>query len=260
MNGPVNKKGVTYAIMLFVIMLFVGCSSPSSEANEEVELHIMTAASMTDAMNELKQMYEREHEHLTLVPNYGSSGTLKSQIIQGAPADLFLSAAVRWMDELEEEGVITQRADLLRNELVLVTAEDSDLAVTQFEDLLQEEVYQLAIGEPDTVPAGEYARQVLEELGIYEELSDKLIHGSDVRQVLTYVETGNVDAGLVYQTDAILSDQVKIVAEAETEEPIIYPVGLLEGTDHPEEAARFYQWLQTDEVLEVFKKYGFAGA
>lgn len=258
MNWLISKKGFTYAIILFVTTLFVGCSSPSNEADQEVELHIMTAASMTEAMNELKQMYE--HEHLTLVPNYGSSGTLKSQIIQGAPADVFLSAAVRWIDELEEEGEITQRADLLRNELVLVTAEDSDLAVTQFEDLLQEEVYQVAIGEPETVPAGEYAKQVLEELGIYEELSDKLIHGSDVRQVLTYVETGNVDAGIVYQTDAVLSEQVKIVAEAETEKPIIYPVGLLEGADHPEEAERFYQWLQTDEVLEVFEKYGFAGA
>ncbi|MCM3712749.1 molybdate ABC transporter substrate-binding protein [Alkalihalobacillus oceani] len=254
-----SKKVFTYGMILLITILFAGCSSPSNEAGEEVELHIMTAASMTDAMNELKQMYEGAHEHVTLVPNYGSSGTLKSQIAQGAPADVFLSAAVRWIDELEEEGEIAQRADLLRNELVLVTAEDSDLAVTQFEDLLQEEVHQVAIGEPETVPAGEYARQVLEELGIYEELSDKLIHGSDVRQVLTYVETGNVDAGMVYQTDAILSDQVKIVAEAETAEPIMYPVGLLEGADHPEEAERFYQWLQTEEALAIFEKYGFTG-
>ncbi|GAA0361323.1 molybdate ABC transporter substrate-binding protein [Bacillus horti] len=257
----VSRKMKLIIILCFMtsVLLVAGCANSSSDG--QVELHVMTAASMTNAMTDLIEMYKNEQENITIIPNYGSSGQLKTQIDQGAPADLFLSAAVRWVDELEAEDKVTEQVDYLRNDLVLVTHKNSDLELQSFEDLTNDNVQSVSIGQPETVPAGEYATQALENMQLFSELEPKIIFGSDVRQVLTYVQTGNVDAGLVYRTDAILIDDTEIALEVDHQlhDEIIYPIALLSSSDHPDEAKAFYEWLLTDEAIQIFQKYGFTG-
>lgn len=249
----VLRKLLWGLLLLGLTAVFAGCGS----GQEEVEIHVPTAASITDAMEDLIEMYESENDHVEIIPTYGSSGQLKDQINQGAPADVFLSAALSWVEALDDEGAVVEYEETMVNELVLVTGDHFEGQVSGLEDLTDDSVESVAIGDPETVPAGEYARQALEAEGVYDELQDKLILASDVREVLTYTETGNVDAGLVYQTDAYTTDGVTIVGVVETDDPVIYPIALLEDSDDPDEARAFYEWLHTDEALDVFESYGF---
>src|SRR5699024_2759654 len=139
------------------------------------------------------------------------SGSLQQQISQGAPTDLFFSAAEDKYDVLVEEGIIAEEdgVDLLQNELVLIVPKENP-AVERFEDLVRDEIDTISIGTPETVPAGKYAKESLERIGIWEEMESKVVYAKDVRQVLSYVETGNVNAGIVYRTDALNSDEIEI--------------------------------------------------
>ena len=163
---------------------------------------------------------------MALAINYAASGTLALQIEQGAPVDVFLSAAPKQMDDLQTKGLLAEgsRRDLLRNEIVLVVPKDST-GVTSFQDLLKPSVKHVALGEPTSVPAGQYAQQVLTKLGIAEAVNAKAVFAKDVRQVLTYVETGDADAGIVYSTDALESAKVRVAAQApeDSHAPVIYP-------------------------------------
>ncbi|WP_245308323.1 molybdate ABC transporter substrate-binding protein [Halalkalibacter urbisdiaboli] len=240
-------------LLFFIVMLLIGCT----DQNDKTELHIMVAASLTGAMNELIAEYETIDPTIKITPNYGSSGQLKTQITQGAPADIFLPAAVRWVEQLDGAN---PNVALLRNQLVLITDKDNN-TIYNFDDLQKSQVKHIAIGLPEMVPAGEYAKQTLEYTGLYEIIENKLVFASDVRQVLTYVETGNVDAGIVYVTDALQSEAVDIrsTAPEDSHEFIIYPLALLESSMYPDEAEQFFNWLQTPAAFNIFKKYGFQG-
>ncbi|MCE7794030.1 molybdate ABC transporter substrate-binding protein [Salipaludibacillus sp. CUR1] len=246
-------KNSAYIIIIMVIISLAGCG----QENEKTEIHVLTAASMTPAMNELKELYESENPYITIVPVYGGSGQLKDQISQGAPADVFLSAALRWMEELNEAEVVSEFENLLINELVAVSHMQNDFKMEGLDGLLNDSVDTVGIGDPATVPAGEYAKQAIEAAGIWEEVEDKLVFASDVRQVLTYVETGNVDVGVVYETDVYELENIRIDYTLNNHEPIIYPVGFLANSNHPEEVREFYEWLKTTEALNVFESYGF---
>jgi molybdate transport system substrate-binding protein len=249
----VFKKVFTTVCLLGITLTISGCHSDE----EKVDIYVLTAASMTEAMEEIKKLYEKEHEDVALIPSYGSSGQLKDQITQGAPAHLFLPAALTWMEELDRESVILEYDPLLENELVLIKGNHIETDMTTLEELVADEIASVAIGHPDIVPAGSYAIQALEERELYEALSDKIIFASNVREVLTYVETGNADAGLVYKTDAYSSDNVDIVTIVGGHDAILYPVGLLEDAAETTEARDFYEWLQTEEALAIFASYGF---
>ncbi|WP_107837796.1 molybdate ABC transporter substrate-binding protein [Metasolibacillus meyeri] len=251
------KKFYSIAILLFSILL-VGCNSQTAN-DEAVELTISAAASLQEALEELKTTYTDEHPNVTITYNFGGSGTLQQQILQGAPADLFFSAAENKFYELVDEELIDQKqgTNLLANELVLVVPTNNDKSIQSFEQLKNAE--KIALGTPDNVPAGQYGMEALQNLGLWNELESKIVYTKDVRQVLTYVETENVDAGLVYKTDALISDKVEIVATAdsETHTPIIYPVGILKDSKQTAAATDFYQFLQSDVAMNVFEKYGF---
>ncbi|PPA70423.1 molybdate ABC transporter substrate-binding protein [Jeotgalibacillus proteolyticus] len=251
-------KRVGFFVMMSMFALTV-LSACSSSAEEEEQLTIMAAASLTDVMNELKEMYVEEHGNVKLLMNYGSSGQLRQQISQGAPADLFLSAAKSDMDKLEEAGDVAERQDLVMNQLALIATPDTAETLTSWDSLADGNIERLSVGRPDSVPAGKYAEQVLTELGMWDELKDDLIYASDVRGVLTYVETGNVDAGIVYHTDALTSDKVKVIANAPegSHEPILYAIGLLNGAEDNDSARDLYEWLQSEEALEVLESYGY---
>jgi len=232
----------------------------NAETQEPVELLVSVAASMTDAMEELKTLYTADHTNVTITYNFGSSGSLQQQIEQGAPADIFLSAGKKQMNTLVEKSLMVDDSvkDLVQNQVVLVVPKDA--ASITFEDLATEKVTRLAIGDPQSVPAGQYASEVFEKMGIANAVSGKLILAKDVREVLSWVETGNVDAGIVYSTDAQISDKVTIAATAaeDTHSPIVYPVGIIKTDNNQDAAQAFVDFLSTPAAGEVFAKYGFA--
>ncbi|MGJ3252312.1 MAG: molybdate ABC transporter substrate-binding protein [Elainellaceae cyanobacterium] len=239
--------------------------SPTTETTgtalpeEPVELTVSVAASVQDAMRDMQTAYQAEFPNVAITYNFGPSGSLAQQIAQGAPTDIFLSASKKWMDDLEEQGqILGSRQDLLLNALVVIVPQDkTDIA--DVSDFATDKVSKMAIAEPDSVPAGRYAKEALTSLNLFDTLQSKLVFGKDVRQVLSYVETGNVDAGLVYATDAKISDQVRVVTTvpADTHSPIIYPVGVVADSENAEAAQAFIDFLSMDVAIAIFEDYGF---
>jgi molybdate transport system substrate-binding protein len=184
---------------------------------------VSAAASLTDAMNEIGKIYQQEQNNVKVTFNFGSSGSLQQQIEQGAPADIFFSAATKQMTALQDKKLIINDSNkkLLKNKMVLVVPAGST-TIKSFDDLSKARV--IALGEPDSVPAGKYGKEVLTNLKLWDQLSSKLVYAKDVRQVLAYVESGDADAGIVYQTDTVITDKVKIVAVADekTHTPVVY--------------------------------------
>lgn len=251
------------ALIAVMIAFLAGCSAPEEAGEDEpVTLNLSVAASLTDAMQEMGQLYTEEYPHVSFEFNFGSSGSLQQQIEQGAPADIFMSAASKQMNELEKKSLLLEgtRIDLLQNELVLVVPKGFT-GISEFTDLTKDEIKLIAIGEPESVPAGKYAQEALVTLGIWEKLESdkKIMLAKDVRQVLAYVEAEEVQAGAVYRTDALISDKVEIVAAAPvgSHSPVIYPVALLKESPHHEEAKRLINFLAGDKAKPVFEKYGF---
>ncbi|HSW58511.1 MAG TPA: molybdate ABC transporter substrate-binding protein, partial [Dehalococcoidales bacterium] len=202
--------------------------------------------------------------HVTLTPNFASSGTLQSQIENGAPADIFISAAATQMDNLQKKDLILaeSRKNLLLNKVVLIVPGDSTLGITSFNDLAAEKVKKVAIGDPKSVPAGNYARQAFDQLGITAPIQPKEILGADVRQVLTYVESGNVDAGIVYSTDALTSTKIKVVASApdEINAKVVYPAAIIKASKVSDAAMDYLNFLFSSQAKAVFEKFGFSMA
>ncbi|MGO0714816.1 molybdate ABC transporter substrate-binding protein [Bacillus subtilis] len=255
------KKYSIFIAALTAFLLAAGCSSnqSSTDSEKKVTLTISAAASAQDALEEIQKNYEKDHQHITIQDNYGSSGALQKQISQGAGADLFFSAAEDKFKKLVDDGDIAKKdsTDLVGNEIVLVVPKNGDSPVTSFSNLAESE--KIALGTPESVPAGAYGKESLTKLSLWDKVKDKIVYGKDVRQVLSYVETGNVDAGIVYKTDALVSKKVNIIdeAKADTHSPIVYPLGIVKDTKHRKEAKEFYEYLQSDEAMKVFEKYGF---
>ncbi len=246
------------AVLVFGMGLFglSGCSEKTP-----VTLNISAAASLTDALTEINNLYAKDNSNVTITPNFASSGTLQKQIEQGAPCDVFVSAAAAQMDNLEKGSLIVteSRKNLLNNKVVLVVPADSTLGLTSFNDLTKETVKKIAIGDPKSVPAGTYGQQALDKLGITEAVQPKLILGSDVRQVLNYVESGDVDAGIVYSTDAVVSSKVKVAASAPAEinAKIVYPVAIIKASQNTGAAQDYIDYLFSTEAKDIFEKFGF---
>ena len=208
---------------------------------------------------ETEDAYKHDHADIDFRNNFGSSGTLAREIEQGAPADAFLSAASKPMDDLAAKGLIAPetRQNLLRNSLVLIAPRDSQLR--GFEGLTDKSTKLIALGDPASVPAGQYGRQTLTALYLLDKLSGKLVLGKDVRQVLTYVETGNADAGIVYATDARASGKVRIVAVApeSSHDPIVYPAAVVKTSRNDASARKFIEYLASPAAEAIFVKHGF---
>lgn len=242
----------------------LGCqrsiSNNEAAATEPVKLTLSVAASLQDAMQAVQAVYRAAAAEVEMVDNFGASGSLSQQIMQGAPVDVFWSASPGWMDALDKEGLLVEgsRKDLLRNSLVLVVPQDSDL-VSGFENLEAKKVKRIAMGEPEGVPAGKYAKECLEKRELFEGLRSKLVYGKDVRQVLSYVEMGSVEAGLVYKTDALASDKVRVVATVSQGEhsPILYPVAAVKSSGQVARSRAFLDFLSTEAAMVVFQERGF---
>jgi molybdate transport system substrate-binding protein len=227
--------------------------------NKRVSLTISAAASLQDALADVESAYRAGHANVDFRNNFGSSGTLAREIEQGAPVDAFVSAAAKPMNDLERDGLIAAgtRQNLLRNSLVLIAPPDSKLQ--GFAGLREGAARLIAVGDPASVPAGQYAQQTLTALHLYDDVKAKLVLGKDVRQVLTYVETGNADAGLVYATDAQTSGRVRVVAVApeSSHDPIVYPAAVVKSSGNQEGARMFVAFLGSPEAKAIFAKRGF---
>lgn len=250
------------AFMFGFLLLLTSCSTNNdTEATEQrKELTISAAASLTDAMDELKEIYEAEN-NVELTFNFAGSGKLAQQIQQGAPVDVFISANENWLDTLLEEGLIDVDSitDVTGNKLVLIAEKDTNLKYDSFSDINVKELSNIAVGKPESVPAGEYTQKALEAVDKWEEIEPYIVYAKDVRQVLTYVETGNADIGFVYESDALSSDKVEILTESNPKEhdPIIYPGGVTTETEHEEAAEDFLAFMTSDEAQEILETYGF---
>ena len=264
-NFPIKRRKllVLIATALATLLLAIGLptvtSSPVS-AQSNNNLLISAAASLKEALEELKPLYQQSKPNVNINYNFGSSGALQQQIEQGAPADIFISAAKKQVDALEQKGLLVPgtRNIIAKNRLVLVVPKNA-VGVTSFYSLKDAKVKKIAIGEPRSVPAGQYAQQVLEKLKIWSEIKSKLVFANNVRQVLASVESGNADAGLVYITDAKISDKVKVVVTADEKyhSPIIYPLAVVKRSKNIDAAKEFSQFLSSNQAKSVFKKYGF---
>ncbi len=268
-SHTVNLAGVQYklvtAILLFSIVsaVFVsGCGTRKKESPQPVEITILAAASLTDVCNEIKAKYEAANKGVVPAFSYGSSGALQTQIEEGAPADLFMSAAAKQMMALDEKGFMESDTitELLENKVVLIVTKDSNAGIETFEDVATEKVSMIGLGDPASVPVGQYSEEIFTSLGILDTVKKKANYGTDVRNVLSWVETGVVDCGVVYATDANISQNATVVASAPegTCKPVIYPIGVVKASKNKEAARAFMEYLQTDEIMELFETYGFS--
>ena len=209
-------------------------------------------------------MFEEANPGVTVKGTYDSSGKLQTQIEEGLEADVFMSAAKKQMTALDEEGMIASDTitDLLENKIVLIVPTGNEKKLEKFEDI--ENADSIALGDPASVPAGQYAQEALTNLGIWDKIQDKVSFGTNVTEVLNQVAAASADAGIVYATDAAsMADKVEVVAEApegSLSEKVIYPVAVVKGTAHEEVAKEFVAFLQTDKAITVFEEYGFSSA
>ncbi|MFP4316364.1 MAG: molybdate ABC transporter substrate-binding protein [Desulfovibrionales bacterium] len=224
------------------------------------ELIVSAAASLTDAMTDIKPAFERVHPGTTVTFNFASSGSLFAQIRQGAPVDVFASANQKWMDKAEDTGFLLQgtRGNFAANSLVLATPADNPAGIKSLEDLAGERVGRVAIGTPEAVPAGMYAKGALERAGLYSTLQPKYIFGESVLQVLDYLSRGEVDAGFVYATDAKKGgDKVLVITDIPLETPVSYPVAVVKESTQPQLAETFIDFLRGPEGRELLEARGF---
>lgn len=238
-------------------------ASASSEASgESVQLTVFAAASLTETLNEISEQYKTVAPNVELVFNFDSSGTLKTQIEEGADCDLFLSAAQKQMNALQDEDLINTdtRVDLLENKVVLAVPEGNPADIQSFEDIGTDPCKRVALGNED-VPVGSYSVEILTNLGILDELEsgNKITYGSNVKEVTTQVKEAAADCGIVYATDAF-SAGLETVDQATAEEcgKVIYPAALTASTEHADEAQAFLDYLTTDDAAAIFASVGFA--
>lgn len=284
---PLKKGGSIMKRKMLVLMLLcfslvvwaTGCASKATATKEtetkeattkeaevkESTLNVFIAASLSNAMNEIQEEYKKQHPEVTILFNADSSGKLQTQIEEGAECDVFMSAAMKQMDKLKEEGLIEQGTDvkLLENQVVLIKAKGAETKVTGFENIT--EAKNLALAAEDA-PVGAYAREIFENLGVSDKvMAMEINEGANVTAVLTAVSEKSNEVGVVYATDAAtMPDSIEIIAtapEGSLKTPVIYPVGLVKNkeadTDQTAVAKAFLEYLQSDEATATFEKYGY---
>ncbi|HEX5082794.1 MAG TPA: molybdate ABC transporter substrate-binding protein [Blastocatellia bacterium] len=247
-------------MVLVIATAGLACRRPEP-AQVTREITVSAAVSLKDAFREISKQYE-DRTGARVNFNFGASGALQKQIESGAPVDVFASAGIPQMDALAKQELIAPetRRDFARNTLVLVVPSDSRSGIASFADLGSEKVSKLAIGNPKTVPVGQYAEQALTRLGLWGRLGPRLILAEDVRQALDYVARGEVDAGIVYASDVrATGDKTRIVATApeDSHDPILYPIAVVRASGSQEAARAFIDAVLSDDGQRILEKYGF---
>lgn len=268
MSKKTKFLSILLSTSLALSMISCNNSTKDESTNEDVttaapvELTISAAASLKESMADLEVLFKDDNPNVTLTFNFGASGSLQQQIEQGAPCDIFISAGKKQMTALEEGDLLLEdtNKDLVKNRLVLVGP--SDTTITSIDEITTDDVTHIAVGEPSSVPAGKYADEVFESLGIKDLISDKLVFAKDVKEVLTWATTGNAEVGFVYLSDAMSNDSSTIITtiEEDLHSPITYPVAVIKSTKNADTAKSFEDFLFSDKAQEVFAKYGYSSA
>ncbi len=253
-----RKRLSGFVALLFALALL--CIDAKAESAREIT--VSAAISLKNAFKEIGKVFESRHKGTKVVFNFGASGDLIRQIEGGAPVDVFASAAQKDMDEMEKKGFILSgsRVSFAANTVTLVAPVNSELRIKSFKDLRMDKIKKVAVGNPKTVPAGRYAEEVFLYYNVLSNIRDKLVFAENVRQVLDYVARGEVDAGIVYSTDALVrSKEVKIVATAPeaSHKPVIYPIAVVKGTKNEKAAKDFISLVISQEGRKILEKYGF---
>ena len=270
------RKELIVLLVLLGVFLAIGCTDNGSEVTNETgtptaetpvseqeseKILVSAAASLTEAFTDMESQFEAENPGVDVNFNFAGSGSLRTQIEGGAPVDVFASADQKNMDILAGEELIenSSRKDFAQNSLVLIVPSSSTLNITGIEDLTAPEVERIAIGNPETAPVGKYTTQSLTEAGLWDQIENKTILAEDVKQVLVYVERGEVDAGFVYMTDAKTADPetIKIIATVPVSTPVSYPIAVVSASENKEEAQEFLDYVTGAEGQEILKEYGF---
>ena len=271
------RKVFACVTMCFMVLPLAGCgTSQGTETKEnaeaaEVTLNVFAAASMTETLTEIQEMYKEVAPNVTLVFNFDSSGTLKTQIQEGADCDVFISAAQKQMNQLDKDAdpeVNTEgldyvlegtRINLLENKVVLAVPDGNPKGIESFADLGTDKLSLLALGNED-VPVGQYSEEILTNLGILDQLEqeNKITYGSNVKEVTTQVSEAAADAGIIYATDAY-SAGLPVVAQADDtmRKQVIYPAAVLNISENQDAAEAFLDYLKTDDCMKVFEEVGF---
>lgn len=272
-NGRNAKMKRIFALLLAMLTVFTltACKKEKKPAdgNGPVELTVFAAASMTETLTEAAKLYKEAAPNVIITFTFDSSGTLKTQIAEGADCDVFISAAQKQMNELDitsdkNTGGLdfvdsSTRFNLLENKVVLVVPENNPAGVASFDDIGADKVKKLAIGNSD-VPVGQYAQEILTNMGIFDQIQDKVTYGSNVKEVTTWVDENTVDCGIVYATDAY-SAGLQVIAEAPEgtlKTPVVYPAAVLKTAGNPEAAKAFLDFLITEACADIFRKVGFS--
>jgi molybdate transport system substrate-binding protein len=248
---------------LATLLLAIGFKlvMPTPANAQSTRLLIGAGVSLQEALKEVDPLFKSANPGITVNYNFAASGALQQQIEQGAPIDLFISAATKQMDALQAKKLILTdtRRNILTNSLVLVVPSNSTLGLTGFKQLTNSNVKRISVGEPRSVPAGQYAEEVFKNLGILDQLKSKFVYGNSVRNILGTVESGNADAGVFFATDARISNKVKQVATAANNlhSPIVYPMAVITASKNQSTARTYAQFLTSQKAQAVFKKYGF---
>lgn len=246
-----------------VLIFFVGLAFiPEITAQTTYEITISAAISLKNAFEDIGGIFQERNPGGRVLFNFGASGDLARQIEAGAPVDIFASAAQKDMDDIDQKDVIIKgtRKDFARNSLVLIIPTKSATHLTSFNDLGKGEIQKIAIGNPKTVPAGRYAEEVLRYFNLWDVIKDRLIFAENVRQVLDYVARGEVDAGMVYSTDAkVRAKELKIVAQApdQSHRPVVYPIAMVKGSKKEVLAREFIAVVTSREGEKILERYGF---
>jgi molybdate transport system substrate-binding protein len=270
------RKELIILLILLSVSLAIGCAGNKGEApNATVTpvtpvtpgtagpeiIMVSAAASLTGAFTDIASQFEKENPGTNVSLNFAGSGNLRKQIEGGAPIDVFASADENQMNILANESLIANnsRKDFAQNSLVLIVPENSTLNITDVKDLADPKVKKIGIGNPDTVPVGNYTRTALTEAGLWNQLENKTVLAEDVKQVLVYVERGEVDAGFVYITDAKTAEPgtIKIVTNVSVSTPIKYPIAVISSSEHKEKAQKFLDFVTGKEGQDILKKYDF---
>ncbi|MGI5858327.1 MAG: molybdate ABC transporter substrate-binding protein [Tepidanaerobacteraceae bacterium] len=259
------------ALILAFVIVLTGCSSnevkaplensePEASSATETTILVAAAASLKNVMdNELIPLFIEQNPNINVNSTYDSSGKLQTQIEEGAEVDVFMSAAMKQMNALAEKGLIDENSvvELLENKIVLIVPKGNVKEIHSFEEILKADT--IAVGDPESVPAGQYAKEALEFLKLWDETYSKSSLGTNVTQVLNWVAEGSADVGVVYATDAASNDKVEVVAAAPegSVSKIIYPAGMVKESQNKDAAKIFLEFLQSAEASEIFEKYGF---
>lgn len=256
-TGESAGHAVWSGVLLLLTLLVTQLATFPARA---ADVTVSAASSLTNAFNEIGRAYTKLNPDTRVLFNFGASGQLVQQLSRGAPVDVLATADLESMDRADSQRLIVQssRASFVANKLLLVTPGDSRLQIATLQDLTKPEVQRIALGTPETVPVGRYAKEALQKAGLWEQLTPKFIYTQNVRQSLDYVFRGEVDAGFVYATDAAASPvKVRTALEVALDRAILYPIAATKGFGNERRALEFIAFVRSPAGQAILTKYGF---